>query len=121
MSADHLDIEQRQRLESLLLRERERTMRSHRRLSEMSSETPEESSSIVGRDPSDNGSHRANQENASLLASREHDKIRAIDEALRLLRDRPESYGLCETCGAPIPYGRLEFLPTTRRCSAHAD
>lgn len=36
-------------------------------------------------------------------------------EALRRLDDG--TYGICETCGQPIPYGRLLVMPEARSCA----
>jgi len=37
--------------------------------------------------------------------------------ALHRLRERPGEFGVCERCGEPIPWVRLEVLPTARRCA----
>lgn len=29
-------------------------------------------------------------------------------------------YGICRTCGTPIPYARLQTIPTTKYCKEHA-
>ncbi|MDE0546408.1 TraR/DksA C4-type zinc finger protein [Microbacterium sp. C7(2022)] len=52
-----------------------------------------------------------------LLASVD-DELREIDEALRRWHDG--TYGICVTCGQPIPPGRLEARPTAIRCVACA-
>ena len=38
-----------------------------------------------------------------------------IDAALQRLEE--ESYGICERCGEPIPWQRLEVLPMSRLCT----
>jgi DnaK suppressor protein len=38
-----------------------------------------------------------------------------IDAALQRLEDG--SYGICEHCGEPIPWERLDVLPVTRLCT----
>jgi RNA polymerase-binding transcription factor DksA len=38
-----------------------------------------------------------------------------IDAALQRLEEG--SYGICERCGAPIPWQRLEVLPMSRLCT----
>lgn len=43
-------------------------------------------------------------------------RLAQIDEALRRLKDDPESFGLCEVCQDDIPPRRLELLPFVRRC-----
>jgi RNA polymerase-binding transcription factor DksA len=47
-----------------------------------------------------------------------HDQLAEVDRALGKLDDG--TYGRCETCGEPIPEARLEFVPATRFCIAHA-
>lgn len=41
--------------------------------------------------------------------------LTAIDAALRRLDEG--SYGTCESCAEPIPWGRLEVLPMTSLCT----
>ena len=56
----------------------------------------------------------------NVVTARGNAEVQAIDEALeRLVRD-PEHFGTCEVCGAPIPEVRLDLVPWTRRCRAHA-
>lgn len=40
--------------------------------------------------------------------------IDAVTAALQRITD--ESYGTCDTCGGPIPYGRLLVIPETTHC-----
>jgi DnaK suppressor protein len=51
---------------------------------------------------------------AEVLAS----KLReALDEVERALAKQDEgTFGLCESCGKPIPPARLEAMPTARFC-----
>src|SRR5215217_6674442 len=51
---------------------------------------------------------------ASASAGRARDVIDDIDTALSRLETG--SYGVCESCGAPIPGERLEAIPHARRC-----
>jgi RNA polymerase-binding transcription factor DksA len=44
-----------------------------------------------------------------------------VHRALQLLEADPEEYGICTECGSMIADGRLELVPTTRRCARHAD
>lgn len=48
------------------------------------------------------------------LEDRETDELRKIQAALGLIDQR--EYGLCQSCGKPIPRARLEELPTAFRC-----
>ena len=58
----------------------------------------------------------ANQEMAKALHGREQAlELRIIDALQRIERGR---YGMCVSCGAPIPYGRLLVMPETRNCAA---
>jgi DnaK suppressor protein len=50
------------------------------------------------------------------LHERELGRLGALEAAIR--RRDEGSYGLCETCGAPIPYGRLLVMPEARHCTA---
>jgi RNA polymerase-binding protein DksA len=51
---------------------------------------------------------------ASSLDQAAREAMEDIAEALARLDDG--SYGLCSSCGIPIPLPRLEAVPTTRRC-----
>ena len=37
------------------------------------------------------------------------------------LRMREGDYGLCEECGEPIPFARLQAMPTARLCIRHEE
>ncbi|SFI50036.1 transcriptional regulator, TraR/DksA family [Paenibacillus sp. UNC496MF] len=59
----------------------------------------------------------------------ERERDMAIDERLDGQLEETEAaldriatgrYGICEICGEPIPFERLEALPAARRCVAHA-
>ena len=52
------------------------------------------------------------------LAQSAHDTLDEISAALARLDDG--TYGVCETCGQPIPLDRLRARPTARRCVACA-
>lgn len=41
-------------------------------------------------------------------------KLQAINHALQRIKDG--TYGICESCGKPIPYDRLEAVPYTTQC-----
>ncbi|MFB4162937.1 TraR/DksA C4-type zinc finger protein [Alteribacillus sp. JSM 102045] len=49
--------------------------------------------------------------------SREH--LNHIETALTAIEEG--TYGICEICGEPISFKRLEAVPETRRCIEHAD
>ncbi|UPT60401.1 yteA family sporulation protein [Geobacillus thermoleovorans] len=54
------------------------------------------------------------------LALKEHAEreVREIERALGAIADG--TYGTCRVCGRPIPYERLEALPTTLYCREHS-
>lgn len=54
------------------------------------------------------------------LALNEHAEreLKEIERALAAMKNG--TYGRCEICGQPIPYERLEALPTTTFCKKHS-
>ena len=56
------------------------------------------------------------RELAGSSGARAREAIDEIDAALA--RMGSGAYGLCESCGAPIPHERLEAIPHTRLCVA---
>jgi len=67
-----------------------------------------------GRDTYDLASDERDREINFILNDREREKLLAIDEALRRIKDK--TYGLCESCEGEIQLGRLKVLPFTRLC-----
>jgi DnaK suppressor protein len=59
--------------------------------------------------------YERSQTGALVRQAEEH--LEEIDAALDRLA--AGSYGVCETCGQPIPSGRLEARPTARTCVGH--
>ena len=53
-----------------------------------------------------------------VLAAKLRDSLADVAHALAKLDDG--SYGRCEVCGGPISEARLEAMPATRFCIAHA-
>jgi DnaK suppressor protein len=53
------------------------------------------------------------------LDGRGREALGEINAALRRINDG--SYGLCEQCGAPIPFARLQAMPTARVCAVCAE
>ena len=66
----------------------------------------------------DSGQVAAEQGENKLLASQLRGELEEIERTLAKIEDG--TYGLCETCGEPIPPARLEAVPTARFCIAHA-
>jgi RNA polymerase-binding transcription factor len=64
----------------------------------------------------DEGTDTMEQEQSFLLLSKEGRMLIEIDEALRILYKEPERYGLCDNCGEPIAFERLDIVPWTRLC-----
>ncbi len=53
-----------------------------------------------------------------VLAAKLRDSLAEVAHALAKLDDG--TYGRCEACGGPISEARLEAMPATRFCIAHA-
>ncbi|HSL57819.1 MAG TPA: TraR/DksA C4-type zinc finger protein [Acidimicrobiales bacterium] len=66
----------------------------------------------------DSGQVAAEQGEAQALAHSLRDQIRDLDAAIAAIAEG--SYGRCEVCGGEIGEARLEAMPATRRCIAHA-
>jgi len=115
-AGSHLSAEQLALIEHQLLKERARVLRSSAELQEM----VDSGELKMGGDFADVSSSWSSRENVSLLASREGERFRTIELTLARLQKNPDEFGLCETCGEGIPFERLELLPTTRTCQAHA-
>lgn len=47
-------------------------------------------------------------------SSADSSELHALHEALD--RHAHGSYGICEHCAQPIPFARLQAIPTTQRC-----
>ena len=53
------------------------------------------------------------------LDGRDREALGEINAALQRIDDG--SYGLCEQCGTPIPFARLQAIPTARVCAVCAE
>ncbi len=69
----------------------------------------------------DAGSDTQEAEKDFTIITRNSDQIAKIDEALRLLRNDPETYLTCGECGERIAEERLEIVPWTRKCASCAN
>ena len=66
----------------------------------------------------DSGQVAAEQGENKVLASQLRGELDEAERALAKLDDG--TYGICETCGEPIPPARLEAMPAARFCIDHA-
>jgi RNA polymerase-binding transcription factor DksA len=64
----------------------------------------------------DQGTDAMEREKAFLFASQEGRFLWHIDEALRRLYTRPETFGRCHQCHEEIAFERLDALPHARFC-----
>ncbi|MFO7259606.1 MAG: TraR/DksA family transcriptional regulator [bacterium] len=108
------------RLEELLLKDRERTVRKLSRFAEEFVDTAGDGAwmerNIFTLHAAEQGTDMMEREKAFLLASEEGRRLAAIDAALRKLYREPEAFGRCERCGGEIGFARLEALPHTALC-----
>ena len=81
-------------------------------------ETESEESMDFDDNFADSGQVAAEQGENRVLATQLREQLDDVERALRKLDDG--TYGLCETCGAPIGDTRLEAMPATRFCIEHA-
>jgi DnaK suppressor protein len=44
------------------------------------------------------------------------ERLAAIREALHMIEDDPDAYGICDTCDEPIPRRRLDLMPWVSMC-----
>jgi DnaK suppressor protein len=66
----------------------------------------------------DSGQVAAEQGASMVLATKLREQLDDVQKALDKLDSG--SYGVCEVCGAEIGEARLEAMPATRFCIAHA-
>lgn len=114
MERNHLDA-----IERLLLRERDKTLRSLGRFSEQSKLTRESADADLSSysfHMADQGTDAMEREKSFLFASKEGRYLYRVEEALRRLYNDPEDFGKCHSCGKEIPFARLEALPHARYC-----
>ncbi len=105
---------------NLLLNERSRLAHT---LDEIADASPGPDGLAVEHVPgidADAGGAGAGHEDDDAIALRESAALAEVDEAIRLLYEEPQQYGVCVRCGRPISAARLELVPTTRVCERHA-
>ena len=106
-------------IERLLVREREKILRSLGRFqqqSKLSRESADADLSSYSFHMADQGTDAMEREKSFLFASKEGRYLYRIEEALRRLYKDPEAFGVCHGCKNEIPFQRLEALPHARYC-----
>ncbi|HEX2189837.1 MAG TPA: TraR/DksA C4-type zinc finger protein [Longimicrobiaceae bacterium] len=113
-----LNQDQRDRIEALLLREREQLTGLLEQFDEDTQDARERSGeiSLYRFHPADLGTEMMEKEKEFLLASNEGRRLYEVDAALRRLYASPEEFGKCERCGREIGFERLEVVPEARFC-----
>lgn len=105
--------------EGRLLEEREKIIRQLKRYDESFADTLQGSDgdlSAYSFHMADQGTDAMEREKAFLFASKEGRLLYHIDEALRRLYKKPDTYGVCQECGKDISEERLDALPHARLC-----
>ena len=106
-------------IERLLLRERDKTLRSLGRFSEQSKMTRDSADNDLSSysfHMADQGTDAMEREKQFLFASQEGRYLWHVNEALRRLYRDPEKFGRCHNCGQEINFERLDALPHARLC-----
>ncbi|HEX8692149.1 MAG TPA: TraR/DksA C4-type zinc finger protein [Longimicrobium sp.] len=114
-----MDRTQLETIERLLLRERDKTLRSLGRFQEQSKLTRESADNDLSSysfHMADQGTDAMEREKTFLFASKEGRYLYRVEEALRRLYNDPEEFGKCHSCHREIPFARLEALPHARYC-----
>lgn len=112
---------ERETVEGLLLRERERALEAIGDFEEEREDTLQGESGELSSyrfHMADIGTEAMEREKQFLLASKEGERLYHIDEALRRLYADPEGFGRCERCGAAIGMERLAVVPEATLCAA---
>lgn len=116
MATEKLATRLQEELAETLVRERSRLRRSLHSLADAAralSESQGEESD-AGGEPADVASDLAEQGIGSALVRLEHERLAAVEDALR--RMKAGRYGTCETCGEPVRIERLYAEPWAREC-----
>jgi DnaK suppressor protein len=119
--AETLTVEQRGILEQRLVEERRRALRQMGQFDEQLGVAGKDDDGDVSSLPfhmADQATTTNSLEQNFLFASREGRLIWQIDRALRRLYTTPESFGICDDCGAAIPFERMEALPYAASCAS---
>ncbi|HET6231430.1 MAG TPA: TraR/DksA C4-type zinc finger protein [Longimicrobiaceae bacterium] len=108
-----------EQIERLLLRERDKILRSLGRFQEQASLTRDAADADLSSysfHMADQGTDAMEREKSFLFASKEGRYLYRVEEALRRLYNDPDEFGICHGCKKPIPFERLEALPHARYC-----
>lgn len=111
---------ERMAVERRLLEEREQAVAAVEEFVERSGTSLQEQAgelSVYRFHMADLGSEAEEREKQFLLASKEGERVYAIDTALRRLYSAPEEFGRCERCGRGIGLERLLVVPEARLCA----
>lgn len=112
-----MDAKALQMMKTNLLAERDRLVADLEALEESTATTPKDSSgdlSSYSSHMADQGSDSMEREKAFLFASVKRSRLNEIDSALT--RIEAGTFGICESCGKPIPLKRLERMPGASMC-----
>lgn len=74
--------------------------------------------STVDNHPADLGTELYEREKDMALKVHEDSELEKVNGALKAFSEG--TYGVCDECGAQIPFERLEAIPYTTRCIEHA-
>ena len=109
---------QRTRFERQILAERRRLEEDLARLED----EPRAATGDRGRfaDDAVRSSVGASADDDRALMSHTARELAELDEALHRLREDPDRFGVCLTCGKAIPAERMRLVPSTRHCVIHA-
>jgi RNA polymerase-binding transcription factor DksA len=118
-----LTEEQIRHLENRLLEERHQASQALRSTSAdiESNSTDDGDLSKIPSHLADQASDVQDEELDTIVAERESDRIEAIDDALRRLREQPDTFDVSAISGARIPYERLDLIPWTRVLADEAE
>ena len=114
-----LTKEQLAHIQSRLLEERARSLRSLGVFDRMAKEARESGDSNLAAytdHMADQGTEAMEREKAALFATKEGRYLYRIEDALRRLYSDPENFGRCQATGKPINFRRLDALPHARYC-----
>lgn len=112
---------ERQRVEKLLLEERERAVEVLKSFDDARALSLEEETGELTTyrfHPADIATEVMEREKRLLLESEEGRRLYDIDEALRRLYKDPEAFGTCQECGRDIGMERLMVVPEATLCAA---